>query len=538
LYTKYVKNAGVDDVYLRSVFYQCVDSSREWNVDDATDLMEVSLQLYLQDASRSRNVPTAILSSSNPAVAGSEEHSSHKHAVAARKLSGPISLASERILTTQEIDERKEQYLGTDEGVCVGACDVVNKKIKKIHTAILSSSIPTVEGEVELSDPTLRSEDLEPKEEHLKASQRVCLGACDVVKNFLGRPTNGSLPTPLPPEARAEELWELAAASIRLGVLGWAFLTAANFLLVVLLDVCWIVKWVGRMLWSIAHAPLLTILWVALEWVVYWGGKLLWKVIRTIWSLLPDKTASGTRVRAGCSVEGLLLWFLVWYLRIVLPMLSKTDIDAQVSQEALERLRQRIAALQDGRQRIAEIWSLPRYGLSMSEWHSLLTYRQLKIEGWGEVSWFDIWDAMAARDGAEATPAAEEAATHDEMALPPAIDFEGKARNNRSAQFGFGENEPSGVENEDPDAVANGDGRGRSNLDEGENGPNLEVGDPSRAPTPGEAAFESSWQGSCQQYWIVSATVNPQGWESASAGTERRRNRMRLNLRLRSSFLM
>ena len=128
------------------------------------------------------------------------------------------------------------------------------------------------------------------------------------------------------------------------------------------------------MLWSIAHAPLLTILWVALEWVVYWGGKLLWKVIRTIWSLLPDKTASGTRVRAGCSVEGLLLWFLVWYLRIVLPMLSKTDIDAQVSQEALERLRQRIAAL-------------PRYGLSISEW---LTYRQLKIEGWGEVSWFDI----------------------------------------------------------------------------------------------------------------------------------------------------
>ena len=114
-------------------------------MDDATDLMEVSLQLYLQDASRSRNVPTAVLSSSNPAVAGSEEHSSHKHAVAARGLSGPISLASERILTTQEIDERKEQYLGTDEGVCVGACDVV--------------------------------------------------------KNFLGRPTNGSLPTPLPPRA-------------------------------------------------------------------------------------------------------------------------------------------------------------------------------------------------------------------------------------------------------------------------------------------------------------------------------------------------
>ena len=61
--------------------------------------------------------------------------------------------------------------------------------------------------------------------------------------------------------------------------------------------------------------------------------------------------------------------------------------------------------------------------------------------------------------------------------------------------------------------------------DEGENGPNLEVGDPSRAPTPGEAAFESSWQNFCQQYRIINAAVNPQGGESASAGTEGRRNR-------------
>ena len=99
LYTEYGKYPGVDIGYLRSVFYQCVDSSREWNVDDATDLMEVSLQLYLQDASRSRNVPTAILSSSNPAVAGSKEHSSHNPAVAGGGLSGPILLASERILT-------------------------------------------------------------------------------------------------------------------------------------------------------------------------------------------------------------------------------------------------------------------------------------------------------------------------------------------------------------------------------------------------------------------------------------------------------
>jgi hypothetical protein len=118
-----------------------------------------------------------------------------------------------------------------------------------------------------------------------------------------------------------------------------------------------------------------------------------------------------------------------------------------------------------------------------------------------------------------------------------AIDFEGKAKNNRSAQFGFGENEPSGVENEDPDAVANGDGRGRSNLDEGENGPNLEVGDPSRAPTPGEAAFESSWQNFCQQYRIINAAVNPQGGESASAGTEGRRNRTIL-FQLRDNFCL
>ena len=116
LYTKHVKYAGVDNVYLRSVYYHCVDSSRERSVVDATELMETELleassHLHLQDGSRTSDTHTTLLSSPNP----TEGEGRISIPTVGHKFSGPPFRL--------EAGEPKGEYLRAEEGVCIGACD-------------------------------------------------------------------------------------------------------------------------------------------------------------------------------------------------------------------------------------------------------------------------------------------------------------------------------------------------------------------------------------------------------------------------------